>query len=222
MNNDTPNDRLDEATAQRLAKMRSLPVDTSRLDKSIQSSVPRPAGRLRLWQIRPLRAVAASAAILLMVGAILWSLSGGEVLASPETMARFHQDLLSGKVAAVQVDSIAEANRTLAAQWNATIEIPQVPAEHGMMCCMRTIKDKRVACVLLKNEGVPVTMAVARAMDMKLPGAQTITRNGMEYRLQSAGELNMVMTERAGRWICLIGKLPAERLMNIASAISFD
>jgi hypothetical protein len=31
----------------------------------------------------------------------------------------------------------------------------------------------------------------------------------------------MVMTERAGRWICLIGEMPSEQLMQMAGKIEF-
>ena len=219
MNSQEPIDRLDQATADRLMKLRSMPVDTSRLDHLIEAQIPRARTRSVLFRIGPLRAVAASLATIGMIGVIVWSLSGGAVLASPDMMAQFHRDMLSDKTMAIKVDTIAQANQAISEQWNNGVQIPQVPAEHVMMCCMRSIKDKRVACVLLQSDGVPVTMAVASAMDMKCPTSQTLTREGVEYHIQSSGNLNMVMAERDGRWICLIGTLPADRLMNIAGAI---
>ena len=38
-----------------------------------------------------------------------------------------------------------------------------------MACCMKSVHDKKVACVLLKDNGVPVTLSVANASDMELP-----------------------------------------------------
>jgi len=223
-----PNDRLDAATSDRLKKLSSMPVDTSRLDQLIQAQIPRSAeesSRLSMFlHLRSVRAVAASIGMLLTIGVLIWSLSGGAVLASPDTMAKFHEELVSGKVSAIQVDTIADANRTLAAEWNKGVEIPRVSTEHVMLCCMRNIKDKRVACVLLKSEnGIPVTMAVAKAMDMRMPGgdSQTVVSDGVTYHVQSSGKLNMVMTERQGRWVCLIGELTPQRLINIAGAIEF-
>ena len=40
--------------------------------------------------------------------------------------------------------------------------------------------------------------------------------DGVTYHVQSFNSLNMVMTERNGRWICLIGRVPTERLMELA------
>jgi len=226
-------DALERATAQRLGKLRSMPVDTSRLDRLIAAQIPR-AGTTRtsaahgtFWPllrqvITPVRAVAASVAMLATVGVIVWSLAGGAVLASPDTMAKFHQDLVSGRIQATQVDSIAQANRVLAAEWNRKqVEIPYIPSEHVMLCCMQSIQDRQVACVLLKSEGgVPITMAVARSQDMKMPrDSRRVIRNGVTYHVQSSGNLNMVMTERGGRYICLIGAIPRDSLIAIAEGI---
>jgi hypothetical protein len=90
-----------------------------------------------------------------------------------------------------------------------------------MACCMKSVHNKKMACVLLKNDGVPVTLAVASASDMKLPAAPVQTRNGVSYRVQHVGDLSMVMTERNGKWLCLIGQLPAEQLMDMARQIQF-
>jgi hypothetical protein len=224
MNADERSHSADEATAARLAKLRTMPVETSRLDAMIQAKIPRPtqATPPTVWRIRPLRAVAASIALLATIGLILWSLSGGAVYASPDAMARFHQDLVAGKVETIAVDSIAQANSALARQWEDGVELPQVPQSHAMLCCMQKIKDTRVACVLLQNDGVPVTLAVAKAMDMKMPQQSRAERlDGVTYHVQSSGSLNMVMTQRDGRWICLIGALPTDRLMRTAGAIQF-
>ena len=90
-----------------------------------------------------------------------------------------------------------------------------------MACCMKSVKGKKVACVLLRDGGEPITMTVANAADMRLPKSPTVTRTGVTYHVQSSGELNMVMTERNGRWVCLIGRVPAERLMDVTSKLEF-
>ena len=66
-----------------------------------------------------------------------------------------------------------------------------------------------------------VTMTVANAADMRTPKSPTATRNGVIYNVESVGSLEMVMTQRNGRWICLIGELPAERLMDLAAKLQF-
>jgi hypothetical protein len=212
-------ERLDRATADRLARLGSMPVDTSRLEQSIRALIPPPARRrqqgLFLWA-KPMRAVAALLLMIGVVAAVLLYASGGPALASPAQMAQMHEDIVSGKTPVMQVSSVDEANRALTAQWPDSPGIPTMPADHVMACCMKSVKDKKVACVLLKNEGEPITMTIAKASDMSLPTSPTVERNGMTYHVQSFNALNMVMTERNGRWVCLIGKVPTERLMDLA------
>src|SRR5215217_419277 len=102
--------QLDRAVERRLARLRTMPVDTSRLEKAILSQIPRPQAeqpaeqqqqqrqRMRIgWlaALRPLRAVAASFLLLsAVVAAVLLFSSGGQVLASPSQMAQMHEDLV--------------------------------------------------------------------------------------------------------------------------------
>lgn len=191
-----------------------MPVDTSRLDRLIQSQIDRPRAR-RSWVLRPLRAVAAGIAVVGMIGVMMYALSARPALASADAMAQMHSDLVTGKHHVVKVDSIQEASRAL------SMNLPDLPAEHVMLCCMQSIQDKRVACVMLKSEdGVPITLAVARAREMRMPASELVTQGEVRYHVQSSGDLNMVMTERNGQWICLIGALEVGRLMEMASQIT--
>jgi hypothetical protein len=208
------------AVASRLRRLRALPVDTSRLDRRLRAEI-RPELPVVLRLMRPLSAVAASAAVLLLVIGLLLTGSSGQVLASPAQMAQFHRDIIENRAVVTKVDSIDEASRVLAAQWPQTPDLPEAPQAHVMACCMKSIHDKRVACVLLKSEATPITMSVANASDMRLPKSPAVARNGVKYYLESFGNLNMVSAERNGRWICLIGETPQDRLVELAEQLQF-
>ncbi|MGA2440566.1 MAG: hypothetical protein ABSH08_06385 [Tepidisphaeraceae bacterium] len=221
---ETRDEGLERATAARLAKLRSRPVDTSRLERMIEAQIPRTHAQpaIRLWKwLRPSRAIAASLLIFAMIGAVLIATWGGPAMASPAEMARLHDDIVSGRTAVTRVDTIAAANKMLAAQWGASPQIPNIPAEYTMACCMRSVKNKKVACVLLEDNGGPVTMTVAKASDMRSPTSPTVIRGGVTYHVQAVGRLNMVMTERNDRWICLIGQVSSDRLMDLAGQLQF-
>jgi hypothetical protein len=191
----------------------------------VQAQIPRPQRQSRrtlsLW-LRPLRAVAASFIILTLIGALIWSTSGGPVMASTAEMAQLHRDLVSGRVPIVKVDSIEEASEALAGKWPGQPGLPTAPDSHIMACCMRSINDRKVACVLFQNDGQPVTMSVAKSSDLRSPQSPTVKRDGLFYHVESSGDLNMVSTQRDGRWICLIGQLPVDRLIDIANGLRFD
>jgi hypothetical protein len=222
-NNDANTTMLDQATARRLACLRTMPVDTRDFEKRLTALIPSPARSrsLRITALRPLRTLAASLLIVGVIAALLISTSGGPALASVAQMAQVHEDLVSGKTPAVQVDSIEAANRELNKQSPDSPAVPNVPQDHVMACCMKSVKNKRIACVLLKTQGVPVTMTVANASDMKLPTCPMVTRDGITYHVQSTGKLNMITTQRNGRWVCLIGQITTEQLMEMAAKLQF-
>ena len=220
---DEHDDTLDRAVSARLAKLRAMPVDTTDLDKAIRAKLP-PLAR-RHWPIlalRPMRAVAASLLLVSAIAAaIMLSASSGPALAEPTQMAQVHQDIVSGRIPVMQVASIAEANRMLNSESPGAPTLPQMPDSHVMACCMKSVHNKKMACVLLKDEGVPITLAVARAADMKVAPAPVVSRNGVDYRVQKVGDLSMVMTEQDGKWLCLIGQMSADRLIEVAAQVRF-
>lgn len=238
-NSNSSNDRLDRATADRLARLATTPVDLTAFDRALMARIPPTTGagapdaapapaterRLRITEwLRPMRAVAAS----VLVGAVLFAAvylatSARSVSASPAMMARMHADLVAGRVPAVQVDSIGAAREALSDQWAHSSDLPDVPAEHVMACCMKTVKDKQVALVLLKSgaDDTPVTMVVGKAEDMRVPKVGKVERGGATYHVQSFENLNMVTLERNGRWVCLMAEMDAEGLIDLAGGLQF-
>jgi hypothetical protein len=218
---DDDDDEHDRATTARLAKLRTLPVDTSRLDAAIRQRIDQVPRERTRWPRIVRRAAAAAVLVGLLVGAAVLLVVTRPALASPAQMAQVHADLVSGRTPVMQVDSLEAAARALSRQCPQPPGLPGLPQQHVMACCMKSVKNKQMACVLLKSEGAPVTMCVARAEDMRLPSSPTRMRDGVTYHVQSVDRLNMVMTERQDRWICLIGELPAERLMDLAEQLQF-
>jgi hypothetical protein len=165
--------------------------------------------------------VAASVAIFLAVAAAMLYSSSRPAIASAAQIAQLHEDLVSGRVAATSVTSIEEANRVLASESSDAPALPNVPNDHQMACCMRTIQNKKVACLLLKGETEPVTLTVASAADMHMPATPSITRDGITYYVQNVGSLNMVMEQRQDKWLCLIGRVSSDRLITVAEGLHF-
>jgi hypothetical protein len=218
-------EKMDQAVARRLGRLRAMPVELAGLERRIKSAIPRDSQQpLRImqliWNYR-MRAVAAGLIFAAILVTVFYTTSGTPVMASAQEMAQFHDDLVSGRVTAQQVTSIAAANQALASQYSSAPQLPEVPQEHVMACCMKSVKGKHVACVLLEKDGTPVTMTVANAAEMSMPPCPMVTRNGSTYRVQAINDLNMVMTERDGKWVCLIGKLSSDRLMDIADQLRF-
>jgi len=221
-----PTDTLDRAVAQRLARLRTMPVELAALRKAVEAQVPRPtradappAPRSALWFVRrPLRAAVACLLVLGAIGLAAVLSAGSPVLASADRLATLHAEMVAGGDHVTRVDSIDAANKALAADWSKSPGVPAVPHEQVMSCCVHQVGRKRVACVGMMADGAAVTIAVADAADVKLPpGCETRTVDGVTYHLQSSADVNMVMVNRAGRWICLMGKVPTDRLLQMAA-----
>lgn len=226
------NTKLDQAVVQRLARLRSVPVDVSRLDASLQGRIPpHPAPSAPrvtpLWigravgRLGPVRAAAASLLVMATLAAVLLVSSTGPVVAAPAEMADVHQRLISGESPITRVDSVEEARQVLRSQWSDAPTLPEIPAEHVAACCLRSVQNRRVACLLLDGHGGPVSVVVGRAKDFRLPEGPTRTINGITYRVGASGGMHLVMTEHAGRMICVIGEVEVERLVDLASELRF-
>jgi hypothetical protein len=214
------NDPVDQAIHRRLSSLRNMPVDVSRLAKSIGQAIPRqPTRKNRLvgW-MRPFRVAAASIALLALAVALLIAVSTGPVLASPDRMADIYTKSMEG---AQRVSSISEANAKLKLQSQRAPELPTVEAEAVRACCLHHLDKKQLACVTLEIDQAPVTLVVADAQDVKCPHAQMVTRDGIKYCVMSSGKLNIIMWENGSRWASLVSTLPADRLIDAATKIRF-
>jgi hypothetical protein len=216
---DDHDEQMQAAVAARLAKLGSMPVDTTALERALHGKLPLPPQKTNRRRWAPMLAIAAS---LLIIAAIaLPLLQSREVQASPVMMAQMYHDMVEGKIPTMRANSLTEANNAIAALSGNFPTLPEPPTSHMMACCMRNVGNKKVACVLLNNGGTPVTMVVANAADMQSPQSPTISKDGITYHVQTVGDLHMVMTERNSRWICLIGQLSQDQLVEVARGIHF-
>lgn len=223
-NPNNPSDALDQATAARLAKLATLPVDTSRLDARLRSQLPAPTpASHRRWPRLGLRPLQAAAAGLVLVAALLAVViaSSRPAIASAQTLAQLHDDLSSGRAPVIKVSSIEDAAAMLSRQWRHVPALPDMPDDHVMACCVHDMGRKKMAVVALDIDGAAVTLAVADASDIKSPQGDAVERRGVTYRVQSSAGVNMAMTQRSGRWICLMGRVDVERLIDVLAQSTF-
>lgn len=204
-------DIVEQAIISRLRGLKQMPVDTQSLDAALERQIPRPR---QFWQRmwRPVTAVAASIIVVIAVGLAL-SAGSSEAHASPAELAQFHRDIVAGKVAVMRADDMKAANQAITALAGNTIQLPEVPGAHQMACCMRDVKDKKMACVLFENHGTPVTLSVAKASDFQGP------KSG--YHTESISGVQMVMMERDGKWVCMMSEMSMDELKALAEKVRF-
>jgi hypothetical protein len=173
----------------------------------------------RWWSVTG--AVAAIAAA--VVVAVVLIAGNSPALAGPEDLARMHDQVLAGESEATVVHSIDEANRALAA-FHHDADLPEAPAAasgDAMPCCEAKLCGHTVASLVFDLGHVPVSIMLAQRGEMKCRGDGTVLRNNHSYVVAHADALNMVMEERNGRWLCLVGGASQEQLIALIQTLTF-
>jgi hypothetical protein len=225
MNDQTPNaERLDEAVSKRLAKLAGMPVDSTQLQRRLHARLgltkhDRRRLVLRHW-LRPLGTVAAAILILGLVGWV-FVVGGSPAVAAPSDMARIYQDMVTGEVHRQMVTDVAEANRQIRAQWSQAPQIPRPQSVDISSCCLHHVKGVTVAAVLMEYRGEPVTLVVALGQELSSADGPSIVRGGRSFTAHEQDGLQMVMTHEDQRWLCVMGKLPIEQLVDLAVDIDY-
>lgn len=219
-------DRLDGATARRLGRLRTMPVELAGIRRAIEAEVGPPAASLvaptrrGAWRITwpgPMRAAAASLLVFGLIAAAVIAVASRPAVASADRLAEIHAGVQQRDgICPCPVESIAEANAVLSAHTPAAPRLPEVPADDVHFCCLQKLGRREVACAAVVVDGQPVTVAVADARHVRAPPGDARVVDGQPIYVHARGDLNMVMTSRDGRWVCVMGRVPADRLVEMA------
>jgi len=213
-----PTENFDQALAHRLSRLSTMPVDTSNLERAVREQVGRPANPYARL-LRPFAAVAATLIFLAIIAFAM--LQNRPAQASADLMLQLHRDIVAGAIPSMKVDSIEDVNEAFAAFGQQGLKMTAPPEMQVMSCCMHDVANRKVACILVKDAGVPITLSVADTDALKPLASAPVMHNGEAFHVQAGGELNMVMVDRGTHRICLIGALPAEKLMGLTDKLKF-
>lgn len=228
MSTNPRHNRLDRATSDRLAKLASRPVDTSRLERRLdvalrEEAIDEPAAELSLmWRRwwRPVTSAAAALVIMTTVGWLVLDVGTSRVMAAPAELAQIHYDVTNGLSPHLKVSSVAEANQLLADQSNGMVPMPMLPGALRS-CCLHQHAGTTLTCAMIECDGQLITVAIADGAKLHSPQGHTITRDGRQYVAHTANGINMVMTHAGTRWLCVMGEASTEQLVEVAAQITF-
>lgn len=230
---DTPeHDRepTDDVMRRRLSALRGRAVPLDGLEARLALQIPRDGAEIPPTYVmrRPAawrrHVVALAASVAVLAGAAIFTasvLQPRPVLAAPHAMAVLHDEALAMPMSMTPVSDFGQARAALAREWKSGPVVPGVAQAVPRCCCMRTLGSKPLKCVALDVGGQQVVMTVAHERDIRLPTGRTVTVGGRPFIVTAHGGVNMVMGERDGRWVCLMGKLDETRLIELASSIEW-
>lgn len=220
-------DDLTTATRLRLQRLAATPVDTSRLVRRLDAALASSeSSTMRTAHAVWTRRIAATAAMLLLAFAAFYVIdrSAGPVQAEPFELSQLHERLVRGELAMLAAPNVEEANRRIAAQVADAPVIPGLAATRELYvrsCCLAEVRGRLVAAVLMEADGWPVTLVVAHARDFAGPVGEVIERDGRRLLAHRLNDLEMVVTRSGDRWLCVMGDVDRQRLVDIAAAIVF-
>ena len=228
MNHQSVDDRLDRATSARLSKLASRPMDIVRLQQRVDAALdeqrmpPPSADAMTIWQRwwRPLTTAAAAIIVGITVGWFALDAGSSTAMAAPTHLAQIHYDVVHGLVPNLKVTSVAEANELLAAQSNGSVPIPDLPGIM-MSCCLAEQTGTTLTCALIDRDGQLITIALADGGKLHSPKGQTIVRGDKQFTAHVANGINMVMAHHGDRWLCVMGDLPTDQLVDVAVEVVF-
>lgn len=215
----------DEAVRTRLAKLANIPEDTSSLERRLQDAMAdnplvRPQWRFS-QAFRPLAAVAAAVVVIVTVGLALISLGNTPAMAAPNDLARLHIETNKVGAMTTPITSIEQANRVLAGQWS---DLPQLPASASRQlhaCCIHDFMDQKVACLILRDGQTPLTLVLGKAREFRPSEGRIVERDGRKFTLNEVNGVRMVMTQQSGSFVCLMGDVSTDRLLDLAAGLRF-
>jgi hypothetical protein len=210
----------DDAVAKRLSRLRSRPVDVSGVARRLEGQIgQRPSGQPFLARFTRARIAAAILLIATLAGALTWTLMR-PVTASAADLAQIHHQTVEGGGDAIAVSSMLQAQHEMASRWPRCPMLPDTAPKQVKSCCARTLGRKRLCCVGLDVDGQAVTLAVARAGDVRfVGGSSALSSNGTRYLVQSAGATGIVILTPGDPWIAVIGTMPMDGLMSVADGL---
>lgn len=218
---------LDRAVSKRLGRLSTVPVDSAalkrRLARQLEAHTDHPAQRrLPVQWLRPTAALAA--ALLIALGVILiQDAATSPAVAAPIELAQLHRQVVAGD-AGLNVQSVGDlqdANRMIAAQSSGRAELPSAAPAAVQSCCLGSVHGEVVACALMTYHDQPVTLVVADGRDLCSMDGLTVTRDGRRYMVHEVDGLTMVMTQRDNKWLCVMGEMDAEALLDLAGGVVF-
>lgn len=220
-------DQLDQATQVRLAKLASMPVDMSHLEKRMADALP-PEPRVKPVPHQAtyggwLRIAAMFVLMAGIAGASYFAIFGvgpQTAVAQTMTVAELHIQLLNDPQAEFLAQSTDEAQDLINAQLTGKLRTPMIDGTRVESCCLvEGDFPLRAALVIKLSEGT-ATIIIAQGEDFAHPMNPIDHPTDVHLQGHEHAGLPMVMRNKGDIWMCVMGELDQSDLADIAAAIN--
>jgi|GEM_PF-4384846 hypothetical protein len=191
-------DAIQRAISARVARLGTMPVDTSRLDQLLRDQIPMPHKERRFLIFGWLAGAGAAACAALVIAVAL--LFTGTPRLSAEELAGVYRNL------ATQSTLAMSGGTTNSAVQMAPGMTCMLQSGETASCCRQRVGQYRLACVSLKSSShARVVMVAGDVGTVKNPRGQAVSIAGNQYSLVVLGHINMLMRRVGNHWYCAMG-----------------
>ena len=224
----THDDKLDKATADRLGKLASMPVDMSGLEQNLAGALPpKPSTKLAT---RPspyagwLRVAAVLALMVGIAGASYYAFFGvapQTAVAQTMTVAELHEHLLADPQSAYITTTTNQAQRLIDAQLAGDQPLPIIQGTRVESCCLVEGEFPLRAALVIKQPAGNATLIIAQGEDFAMQMHPIDHPSGLQLQGHDHAGMPMVMRNVGDLWMCVMGDLDESELADIAAKVNF-
>lgn len=222
------NDKLDQATQDRLAKLASMPVDLSRLEQKMADQLPARQQHNTQPHTNPMQGWLRVAAIIaLMVGVAgasyyaFFGVGPQTAIAQTMTVAELHDHLLNDPQEAYLAKSVEEAQALIDAQLGGKQPLPIVDGTHIESCCLVEGEFPLRAALVVTQASGNITIIIAQGKDFAQPMHPIDHPSGLQLQGHDHAGMPMVMRNVGDQWMCVMGNAEQKELADIAVSLVF-
>ncbi len=191
-------DALQRAISARVARLGTMPVDTSRLDQLLRDQIPMP-GKQRRFLVFGWLAGAGAAACAALIIAVALLFTGTPRLSAGE-LAGVYRNLATQSTRAMTGGTTNSAVQ-MAPGMTCMLQSGQTAS-----CCRQMVGKYRLTCVAVRSPShARVVMVAGNVGTVNCPQGQAVTIAGHSYSLVVSGHINMLMRRVGKRWYCAMG-----------------
>ena len=219
MDNDTTQrdegDAIQRAISTRLARLGTIPVDTSRLDQLLRDQIPMPRQHRRFLVFGWLAGAGAAACAALIIAVAL--LSTGTPRLSAAELAGVYRNL-AAQPGVTMTSGTANSPVQMAPGMTCMMKSGQTAS-----CCQQMVGKYRLACIAVRSPShARVVMVAGNVGTVKNPQGQTVTIAGSSYSLVVLGHINMLMRRVGNHWYCAMGSEKPGSLARYLGQLASD
>lgn len=221
-------EQLDQATRERLGKLRAMPVDLSRLEQKLANQLP-PRQQVRMAKVSPMRSWLRLAAMLALFAGVatasyiaFFGVGPQAAVAQTMTVAELHEHLLRDRSQTYLANSIEDAQALMDAQLAGQQPLPIVDGTRVESCCLVKGEFPLRAALVIDHPTGPVTIIIAQGEDFAHPMHPIDHPSGVQLQGHEHAGIPMVMRNKGDLWMCVMGEVNDKAaLADIAASLVY-